>query len=114
MSPDEIKTVVAALGNILDVLRHAEPADKATIYANLGLRLTYQPGQNKVIAEAAPSTIMYEGSCPRPDRYRDPTRARARQRDRVWRLKGMGFVSEATRTNTQRPTVLSTWLPADP
>jgi site-specific DNA recombinase len=67
MSPGEIKTVVTALGNILDVLRHADPADRATIYANLGLRLTYQPGENKVIAEAQPSAIMYEGSCPRGD-----------------------------------------------
>ena len=33
--------------------------------ATPGLRLTYQPGQNKVIAEAAPSAIIYEGSCPR-------------------------------------------------
>ncbi len=67
MTADEINTIVTALGNILHVLRDADPADKAKIYAGVGLRLTYQPGQNKVIAEAQPSAIMYEGSCPRGD-----------------------------------------------
>ncbi|GIH21411.1 hypothetical protein [Rugosimonospora africana] len=94
MTAEEIGGLIAALGNIIAILSDADPADKAKIYSGIGLRLTYQPGQNKVIAEAKPSAIMYEGSCPRPDRYRDPTGARARQRDRVWRLRRMGFVSE--------------------
>jgi site-specific DNA recombinase len=67
MTPDEINTLIASLGNLLTVLRDADPADKAEIYRGLGLRLTYQPGQNKVIAEAKPTAIMYEGSCPRPN-----------------------------------------------
>ncbi len=67
MSAEEISGIVTALGNILDVLRDADPADKAKIYAGVGLRLTYQPGRNNVIAEAAPPAIMYEGSCPRGD-----------------------------------------------
>jgi hypothetical protein len=68
MTTEEINNLVATIGNILAVLRDADPADKAQIYTNLGLRLTYQPGQNKVIAEAAPPAIMYEGSCPRGTR----------------------------------------------
>jgi hypothetical protein len=67
MTAEEINNLVAALGSILAVLRDADPADKAKIYAGVGLRLTYQPGGNKVIAEAQPSAIMYEGSCPRGD-----------------------------------------------
>jgi site-specific DNA recombinase len=67
MNPDEIKALVAALGSILDILRDADPADKAKIYSEVGLRLSYQPGQNKVIAEAKPPAIMYEGTCPRGD-----------------------------------------------
>jgi site-specific DNA recombinase len=59
--------MVTALGNVLDVLRDIEPADKATIYRDVGLRLTYQPAENTVIAEAKPSAIMYEGLCPRGD-----------------------------------------------
>jgi hypothetical protein len=47
------------------VIRDADPADKAKIYSGVGLRLTYQPARNAVIAEARPSAIMYEGSCPR-------------------------------------------------
>jgi hypothetical protein len=47
MTTEEINNLVAPIGNILAVLRDADPADKAQIYTNLGLRLTYQPGQNK-------------------------------------------------------------------
>jgi site-specific DNA recombinase len=65
MTPDEITTLIASLGNLLTVLRDADPADKAAIYHGLGLRLTYQPGHKKVIAEAKPTAIMYEGLCPR-------------------------------------------------
>jgi len=33
-------------------------------------RLTYQQAANTVIAEAKPSAIMYEGSCPRGELHR--------------------------------------------
>jgi site-specific DNA recombinase len=49
------------------VLRDADPADKAEIYSGVGLKLTYQPARNAVIAAAQPSAIMYEGLCPRGD-----------------------------------------------
>ncbi|MEU7871279.1 recombinase family protein [Dactylosporangium sp. NPDC049140] len=67
MTTEEINAVVASLGNLLTVLRDADPADKAEIYRGLGLQLTYQPGANNVIAEAKPTAIMYEGSCRRGD-----------------------------------------------
>ena len=73
MTAEEINNLVAALGSILAVLRDADPADKSKIYAGVGLRLTYQPGQNKVIAEAQPTAIMYEGSCPRGNTNQTPT-----------------------------------------
>ena len=41
MSRDEISSVVTALSDLLAVLRAADPADKAQIYTQLGLRLTY-------------------------------------------------------------------------
>jgi site-specific DNA recombinase len=46
-TPDEINTIVTALGSVLDVLRDADPADKAKIYNGVGLRPTHQPGQTK-------------------------------------------------------------------
>jgi hypothetical protein len=64
---DEIAAIVAAAGNVLAVLRDADPDDKAAIYRQLGLNLTYQPGTRTVLAEANPSAIMYESECPRGD-----------------------------------------------
>jgi site-specific DNA recombinase len=43
MGRDEIASVVNALADLLAVLRDADPGDKAEIYNQLGLRLTYQP-----------------------------------------------------------------------
>ncbi|WP_197699108.1 hypothetical protein [Micromonospora inositola] len=42
MSRAEITSLVTALGDIAAVLRDADPADKAEVYRQLGLRLTYQ------------------------------------------------------------------------
>jgi site-specific DNA recombinase len=52
MTCEQIASIVSALGDILAVLKDADPADKAEIYSQLGLRLTYQPGQRIVRAEA--------------------------------------------------------------
>ncbi|MEX5636355.1 zinc ribbon domain-containing protein [Parafrankia sp. FMc2] len=67
MTEQEISDMVAAAGDIVAVLADADPADKAEIYTQLGLELTYEPGGNRVIAEAKPSTIMYGRECPRGD-----------------------------------------------
>jgi hypothetical protein len=75
MTVDEIATLVRAAGSILDVLRHADGRDKAAVYRQLGLRLTYEPDPRQVFAEARPSAIMYETECPRIDTDRNPTRA---------------------------------------
>ena len=39
-------------GDILDALRRAHTADKTEIYRELGLRLTYEPNNQTVRAEA--------------------------------------------------------------
>jgi site-specific DNA recombinase len=52
MTGEQIASIVTAPGDILAVLRDADPADKAEIYSQHGLRLTYQPGQRVVRAEA--------------------------------------------------------------
>ena len=43
MTPDDIAAIVAALGDLARVVHAADPADKAEIYAQLGLTLTCQP-----------------------------------------------------------------------
>src|SRR5690606_13165942 len=48
MSRDEIAALVGQLGEIIDVLREADLADRAQVYQQLGLRLTYHPDQRKV------------------------------------------------------------------
>ena len=52
MSRTEITNLGQALGDIVTVLRDADPADKAEVYRQLGLRLTYQPETQTVRAEA--------------------------------------------------------------
>ena len=66
MTPDEINTVVEALAGIAAILRRAEPADKAEVYRQLGLRLTYEPGPRIVRAEASASGSWIK-LCPRGD-----------------------------------------------
>jgi site-specific DNA recombinase len=52
LTETDIQRLIAALGDILDVLRDADPADKARVYTGLRLRLTYQPAKQIVRAEA--------------------------------------------------------------
>ena len=51
MTRDDIESIVSALTDLLGVLRDAEPTDKADIYAQLGLKLTYQPTDQLVRTE---------------------------------------------------------------
>ncbi|MET7806619.1 hypothetical protein [Micromonospora chersina] len=50
MSRAEISGLVTALGDIAAALRDADPADKAEVYRQLGLRFTYQPETQTVRA----------------------------------------------------------------
>jgi site-specific DNA recombinase len=58
MTADEIGTLVDAMSGIATILRQADPADKAQVYQQLGIRLTYKPGPRLIQAEASPN-----GSC---------------------------------------------------
>ncbi|MEH1017208.1 hypothetical protein V6U90_29450 [Micromonospora sp. CPCC 206060] len=51
MSRTEITNLVHSLGDIITVLRDANPADKAEVYRQLGLHLVYQPETQTVRAE---------------------------------------------------------------
>ena len=68
MSRDEIEAIVAALGDLARVVQAADPADKADIYAQLKLSLTYQP-EKLVQATMKPGLNMRKGLCPRAKAY---------------------------------------------
>ena len=61
MSRDDIAATVAALAGHAQVVREADPADKADLYAQLKLTLTYQPGQRLVEATVKPRLDMRKG-----------------------------------------------------
>jgi site-specific DNA recombinase len=60
MTGEEIETMVNALGGLVQVLFEAESNDKAEIYAQLGLRLTYRPQEQLVEAQLQPNLHMCE------------------------------------------------------
>jgi site-specific DNA recombinase len=66
MTAEEIGHIVGALGGIARILRRAEPADKAHIYREAGLRLSYEPGLRVIKAQASPGGSC-TSLCPRGD-----------------------------------------------
>jgi site-specific DNA recombinase len=50
ISPEEINDVVEALGGLVEVIVNADSGDKADLYRELGLRLTYRPQKRLVEA----------------------------------------------------------------
>jgi hypothetical protein len=58
MSRDDIHAMVDTLGGLLNVLRHADPADKAEVYRELGIRLTYNHTEHTVLAETQPTSSV--------------------------------------------------------
>ena len=56
LTKPEVKALVTALRDIVGVLRDADPADKAELYAELGLNLTYHP-DGRVAVEALPRGV---------------------------------------------------------
>ena len=51
LTEDDIRALITALGSLLDVIRDAGPAEKAAIYDQLGLKVTFKPGEAKIRAE---------------------------------------------------------------
>jgi hypothetical protein len=62
MTRDEVTSLVKALGDVMRVLKDADPADKAEIYGQLGLTLTYHPNEKRVVAEARPASMYLTAS----------------------------------------------------
>jgi hypothetical protein len=54
----QIKTLINGLGGPQTALRAADPADRAEIYEQLGLHLTYDRAFHTVLAQARPTSHM--------------------------------------------------------
>ncbi len=59
LTREQISDLVTRLGDIITVLRQAESTDRAEVCRQLGLRLTYQPGQQKVRVQVQPGADTY-------------------------------------------------------
>jgi site-specific DNA recombinase len=73
LTEDDIRTLITGLGDLRDIIRDAEPAVKAAIYEQLGLKVTYLPGQDKLRADV---TISPETFTPKSDKYGEMGRVR--------------------------------------
>jgi site-specific DNA recombinase len=68
MSEAEIKALVEKFAEIATVLQDADPDDKAEIFRQLGLKLTYHPGRRLVEAEIKAPAHWYSESVRGPTR----------------------------------------------
>jgi site-specific DNA recombinase len=59
MSEAEIRSIVETLANMARVLTKANPEDKAEIFRQLNLKLTYHPGRMLVKAEVRPTQFGF-------------------------------------------------------
>src|SRR5271166_6641170 len=66
LTEDDIRAILTGLGDLRDIIREAEPPMKAAIYEQLGLQVTYLPGQDKIRADV---TISPEIFASQTDRY---------------------------------------------
>jgi hypothetical protein len=51
LTADNIRALITSLGDLRDVTRDATPAEKTAIYDQLGLKITFKPGDAKIRAE---------------------------------------------------------------
>jgi site-specific DNA recombinase len=68
MTGDQLDTIAEAFHDLLRLLRDADPRDKAELYSRIGLRMTYQPGPETVVAEVlTPANDRAFDMCPEGD-----------------------------------------------
>ena len=73
LTEDDIRTLITGLGDLRDVVRDAEPAVKAAVYEQLGLKVTYLPGEDKLRADV---TISPETFASKSEKYGEMGRVR--------------------------------------
>jgi hypothetical protein len=61
-----LRALLAEVGPVAEILRDAPTEDKARLYNDLGIELTYNAERRLVQVEAAPIPV-YSGSCRRGD-----------------------------------------------
>src|SRR5690606_35676916 len=66
LTEEEIAAMVVAIRDMRRALKSANPQDKAEVYSQMGLRLTYEPNHNAVIAQAELGRSCSK-VCPRGD-----------------------------------------------
>jgi site-specific DNA recombinase len=59
MTQAQISDLVTQLGDITTALHEADPADRAEVYRQLGLRLTYYSAEQKIRVQAQPEAATY-------------------------------------------------------
>jgi hypothetical protein len=59
MSEAEIRSIVDRLADMARILGKADPEDKAEIFRQLNLKLTYHPGRMLVKAEVRPTQFGF-------------------------------------------------------
>ena len=68
MGNDQLDAIADALNDLFRLLRDADPRDRAELYSRIGLRLTYKPGPETLIAEVAtPADLRVFDMCPEGD-----------------------------------------------
>lgn len=65
LTAEDVRDVIENLGDIVAVLAKAKSTEKAKVYADLGITLTYRPAENVVSVEAAPAVC--QSACRRGD-----------------------------------------------
>jgi site-specific DNA recombinase len=93
LSREQIRYIVNTLTDITRVIHEADPRDKAEIYSQLGLRLTFHPGEATVLAEARPGPVctrsVSEGGS-EPPRLRTRAHHRCACADTTGSAEGIG------------------------
>jgi hypothetical protein len=75
MTRAQITQLINTVGDLLTVLRTAEPTDKAAVYQQLGIRIVYKPNAHTVQVESQPNLQdMGISSCPRGVSTQNPIR----------------------------------------
>ncbi|HZU73751.1 MAG TPA: recombinase family protein [Acidimicrobiales bacterium] len=70
----ELKAMLLSLKDLAGALRNADPADKAELYAELGIRVRYEPGERVIVAQAQPTLACSQRRVGGPMRTRRPRR----------------------------------------
>ena len=68
LSADQLDAIAEAFNDLLGLLRDADPRDRAELYSRLGLRMTYRPGPETLMAEVVtPADLRVFDMCPEGD-----------------------------------------------